>query len=417
MLTVGILFIAIGKKICAIWNSPVYMCGIFWIFYVLISYVLMHKRYSFGMLGIAWIYIVIFIMFIAEHMGKSVFSITELQNNENIWISDQSWTYLKICSILGILAFFYQIKLYGFRLNNFISIDSLAHMNNLVAVARYSGKGIVNSLTQLLLIFVYAAPACGGFSTVYADTTEKKIWSYGSLIPSILLVLFLNTKAVIIGAGILWVSTFLISYYLKYKRSPDIKVKNILILLIIGGIFFLFMIVSMILRMGEVSQYSFMIAQRKIIVWIFGEVQSFDWWCSNVRILDYKFGAATYLGLANTLGIAEKIQGVYTSYSGTASNVYTAFRGVIEDYGYLFGAVYLFIKAFVGGCCFSYIGQATSIKVFSIVYLVAELFFLLFGAFVSPWTYMSYILAMVFFGIYLIVASMSNIKFVFGRRR
>ena len=411
-----IAFAFFGKKLRREWSSPIYLSGIFWMLYTLASYVSMRNFYSFSMVGIAWINIAFWIMLFVENLGdKGAKRIWQGPCKEFV-LSNQSWLYLKVCCILGLVAFLYQISLYGFHLSSFTSLDTLAKMNNTVAVARYSGNGVVNGLTQILLIFVYAAPACGGFAFVHAGRTSQKLWATAAMLPSILMVLFTNTKAVLIGAAIIWISTYLISYFLKYKHSPVIKLKILLLVLGIFALFFGFLFFSMTLRMGEISARTIGMAQRKLSIYAFGSVQSFDWWCANAYDTNYRFGTATYLGIANMLGLAQKTQGVYTSYMGTSSNVFTTFRGVIEDFGFVLGILYLSAKAMLCGWCFSRIRCSEKIPLFSVAFLMAEMFFLIYGFIISTWTYMSYILAVIVFAGYLFIAGSRNIRVVFGRK-
>ena len=411
-----IMFALLGIRLRKEWSSPIYLSGIFWMFYTLVSYASMRGIYAFSMVGIAWIYVAFWMMLFAENLGDRYSKSTPAKPCETRNLSSWSWMYLKVCCILGLVAALYQLTLYGFRLSSLTSISALAKINNIIAVARYSGKGIVSGVTQILLIFVYAAPACGGFALVWSERFSQKIWSVVTMLPSILMVLFTNTKAVVIGAAIIWGSAYLVAYIVKYKHAPAIRGKTVLPLLGIIMLFFVFLFFSMTLRMGEISLKTIMTAQRKLLIYAFGEVQSFDWWCANVYDGNHRFGAATYLGIANALGVAHKIQGVYTDYEGTASNVFTMFRGIVEDFGFLLGMLYLVIKAFFCGWCFDNVRKSKRFPVFSIVFLLAEMFFFFFGAFVSPWTYMSYILAIVVFAGYLFMTSEQRVQVKFGRK-
>ena len=81
------------------------------------------------------------------------------------------------------------------------------------------------------MFILYAAPACGGFSLVCAEKMQQKLWAVDTMLPSILMMLFTNTKAVVIGAAILWISAYLVSYYLKYSHAPVVRLKIIVLVL------------------------------------------------------------------------------------------------------------------------------------------------------------------------------------------
>lgn len=416
MVVLLFLFVVVGKRVCKEWISPVYLCGTFWLTYTLFSYFFMRKLYHFSILGIAWINISVWAMLLFEQIGKRKSrSTTQVSESPNS-ISNISWIYLKLCCFLGFLAFIYQVSLYGFSFSSFTSLDALATMNNTIAVARYTGNSITNIVTQILLIFVYAAPACGGFAFVYAESLKDKIWALVTFVPGFFMVLFTNTKAVIIGVVILWASAYLVSYYFRHKAAPKINIRVFLIVSIIGVILFSFLFLSMVLRIGEISENSINDVINKFKIYAFGSVQSFDWWCGNEYKPTYRFGVMTYLGIADFVGLAQKVQGVYTAYAGTSSNVFTVFRGIIEDYGYWGGIIYLAIKSFLGGMAWRTVCGGKRISVLSLSYLVSEIFFLLYGFIISPWTYMSYISAVVVFVGYLITARNKNIYIVWGRK-
>lgn len=133
-------------------------------------------------------------------------------------------------------------------------------------------------------------------------------------------------------------------------------------------------------------------------------MQSFDIWLSDYfRSSILSYGKLTYLGIADALGLAERIQGVYTSLNETSSNVYTAFRGVISDFGIFGGLIYTSLHGLFLGMAVNTIYNS-ALPRFSIFYSVQCIFFFAFGMFVSPWTYLSFIAAAIIFWIFIHVA-------------
>lgn len=167
---------------------------------------------------------------------------------------------------------------------------------------------------------------------------------------------------------------------------------------------FCLLIFSMMLRIGEINSSTLSVVLQKFIIYAFGDVQSFDTWISTY----YKpsdgmsLGAQTFLGISNLIGVAVKTQGVYSSLPGTASNVYTAFRGVVSDFGIIGGIVFTSILGFFIGASIKTIRDSIMPR-FSIFFVVQGIFFFIFGMFVSPWTYLSYILAVFVFYFYLLI--------------
>lgn len=415
VLIVPTVFIVFGRKLRKEWSAPMYLCGVFWMLYVSASYLLMKDDYPFSMAGIVWIHITLWIMLLAENLADRKIERRNVKER-TIELSTQSWLYLKSCCVFGVLGVIYQVSLYGFQFSDFTSLSTLATMNNTVAIARYAGKSITNIFTQISLIFIYAAPACGGFAFVHARTKIQKIWSTATILPCVLMVLFTNTKAGIIAVSILWISAYLISFFFRYKHSPIIKASMAFAMATIVALFFGFLLLSMTLRIGEVSSNSIQAVERKFMSYAFGSVQAFDWWCGKLYYPDYKFGAQTYLAVSNIFGLAERVQGVYAYELGTASNVYTVFRGIIEDFGFVLGILYLSVKALLCGVCFNKIRCSSKIPFFSVTFLTAEMFFLVYGFIISIWTYISYILAVVIFWGYLVCSDSRGIRVKFGKK-
>jgi oligosaccharide repeat unit polymerase len=92
--------------------------------------------------------------------------------------------------------------------------------------------------------------------------------------------------------------------------------------------------------------------ESKIFAYMFGSPAAFaDWWNRNSDISGAQWGVRTFAGEFDLLGIRTKTIGAYTDLANVVmgaeeSNVYTIFRGLIEDFT-PFGAV--LISACVGG--------------------------------------------------------------------
>ena len=82
--------------------------------------------------------------------------------------------------------------------------------------------------------------------------------------------------------------------------------------------------------------------------WDDGESNMF-WHNAN----EHKYGIMTFFGIANALGIEERIAGIYREFiyfgridSSISSNVYTIFRMLIDDFGKIGALVFLFLLGF-----------------------------------------------------------------------
>lgn len=391
---------------------------VFWSAQIIASYAGTVGTYEWRFGGVTWIYITLGFFLLGWYFGKSIINKSShlTVTESTVEISNSSWKILFAIIVLGLIKWGYEIALNGFSLSDFFDINSLAEMNNSFAVSRYSGGSAVNAITQILNIAVYGSTIIGGFAYNFAKSRRQKRLSIFSLLPAFLITISVNTKATMIGAALLYLTGYFISYYTLHKRGVPVSIKEILYILAILFAFLAFMIFSMMLRIGQLNARTFSIVMRKLVIYMFGNIQTFDAWVSNyANSLDYTNGGMTFLGISSSLGILNRVQGVYTSLMGTSSNVYTAFRGIITDFGMVGGVIALTVIAVFSGASEEYIRLKNGISVISITILSCTFFFMTYGFIISPWTYMSYILAIVLFIIWLIFTKNRSSVFVKDR--
>lgn len=403
------------------WSHPVFLIDAFYMILILVAYSGL-KKYQWSFEGIAWITAALYFFALGGAFGKQIYQKRMLHNTaENmvcVYISNKAWFFLCAMIILGMIGWLYQVVYNGFSLSNFTSIDSLAQMNNSIAVDRYSGQGKTNAIIKILNIFLYVGPACGGFLFPLSETKKQKRTAVISMLPIILVMLFCNGKAGFLASMILWVSSFLTAYFYIHKQAPVVNIRKlafyaIMIVLIVGLLLF-----TMMLRIGRVDAATFEIVRDKFMVYAFGEIQAFDCWFSTRRTnLEYSAGIQTFMAVFNTLGIVKREQGVYGLLPNALGNVFTLFRGIIEDFGIVGGLVFVAVCGCFAGYCFERIRHSAFLPVLPAVMIVGVEFFFAFGYFVSPWTYSSFIIAMVGFACFVVLCKKSNIRIVCGNRR
>lgn len=407
----SLILIYFSKYIDSNFFSPVGVVSIYWCLLAIFSLVGTLSLYEWDYYGLLWIYLGILSFNVFYAIGRPIRFVTSSHiNNVNLSsISKLSWAVLIFLMTLGIIKWGAQVYTNGFSLTDFLSLDNLAAMNHEFAVNRYSGNdnegGIVGIIISVLNAMVYSAPLCGGFAYPYAVTrTHKKIAIF-SLIPVFLVTMTNNTKAGMIGGLLLFIDSYLIGYYCRYKKWPSIHIKSILLLFFSFSIFLSIMIFSMMLRMGDSSFSTISIVLQKIIVYAFGNIQSFDIWLSQdyYWMQDYSFGAMTFLGISNVLGLVQRVQGVYTSLLGTSSNVYTVFRGIVEDFGIIGGIIFISLQGFFLRIAINSIHSSYN-PFISVPIAMSILFFFLYGMIISPWTYLSFIVAFFIVLVYVFIA-------------
>lgn len=412
LLLSSLLLIYSSKKMSANIMAPTSFISIFWSVFVFISLAGTITLYEWDYYGIFWIYISLLFLNVsylaAAPFHLVVFRSSAVKKIELTDISSSSWKVLSVLILLGLAKWAFQVYVNGFSLADFMSLENLADMNHEFAVNRYSGAGneggAAGSIISILNAMVYAAPLCGGFSYAYGKTKKQKQLSLLSLLPAFLVTMTNNTKAGMIGSLLLFLSSYIIGYYSHHKTWIHFKFKTLLIVFIGFSAFLSMMLFSMMLRIGSVDAYTFYIVMQKIVIYAFGNVQSFDIWLSRFyEIGNNTFGAMTFLGVADTLGVIERIQGVYTDLLGTSSNVFTVFRGIISDFGIIGGTLFVMLQGFFLRIAANSIHDSSN-PYFSVSVASSIVFFFTYGMIISPWTYLSFILAFCIFMVYVSIA-------------
>lgn len=403
------------------WTNPVLLVCCTYYILVIVSRATLSEYEWYGF-GILWLMIACIMLIFGFLAAKKIiikqFKFQRFPSGIRIKrIHDGTWVFIFILIVLGMFRWLYEVYLNGFSIQNFLSLDSLGKMNNSFAVERYSGQSKKNIIMQILNIVIYSVPLCGGFSLAFSKTKKEKLICAFSLLPMFLCLLTNNGKAGFLGIIILFFSAYICGYMCKYGKAPRIKYKYFVILLFCVLLLFCITFFSMMLRIGEISTSTAQIVAKKYLIYAFAEIQSFDLWFSKYsNNSSLTFGQQTYIGIANTLGLAERVQGVYYTLPGTVSNVYTVFRGIVEDFGNILGLVYVWGKGFLLGWCYLKIMYNPRICVIASMIFVGELFFFIYGYMVSPWSYLSYVFAMFVFGFFLCIAKCHNVRVVFGKK-
>lgn len=128
--------------------------------------------------------------------------------------------------------------------------------------------------------------------------------------------------------------------------------------------------------------------------WDDGESNMF-WHNAN----EHKYGIMTFFGIANALGIEERIAGIYREFiyfgridSSISSNVYTIFRMLIDDFGKIGALVFLFLLGFGSAKAIVFIKKRKMVFL-SQTFLVAVYSYVMWGFVASIWAYTSILCA------------------------
>ncbi len=399
LISISILCVLIGKLISNSILHPIILMLIMWIGFIFFPLLFWRTRYNWNYTGLIWIMLSI----LATELGallvkQKTKSIQKIKKYDRKY----DWKILLIVIILGIIAFLIQLGLSGFNLTYFTSIESIINMNTKAAEQRYSGEQKTTIISQILLLFVYLSTLCGGYSYNFANSKmQKALATIGSFIPELGMMFFSNTKAGFIACCILWLAGWCLSYMFLNGKLPKISLKYLFLLFggliaLIGVLYFV-----MLLRTGDFS-----IAMRKRIadkLWIYAlaQVVNFDYWFSNMNIESLQLGLNNFMFIFKDLGLTVRVQGVYTDLISGYGNIFTAFRGIICDFGVFGGLIYCFFRGIVTQYCIKRVTLGDIKTSISSCLIICMYFWNIYGFIISPWIYNSYILAIFAFEIFL----------------
>lgn len=313
------------------------------------------------------------------------------------------------CSIvLGIANFITQLSFYGFSWKDLFSLSSLLALNNAIAVERYTNNTSPGMLSQLLLPFVYLSPLLGGYLFPLVSNKKDKLLSFLSLAPCFLILLILNTKAVLISSFILWISAYTVSYYKNngqyiYINKSSILKYSIMFVCLLGILF-----ASMMFRIGRFDVDTFFVVKHKFASYAIGHMGAFDSWFSNYRIDEpLHFGTMTFLAISNLLGLETKVQGVFIDYfyaGDISTNVYTAFRPLILDAGIVGSILVSFLVGIIIRKCISNINTKSIVfGALDEVILISIYTYTLYSFIISIFSYTCYIIMWILMFVTLVV--------------
>lgn len=301
----------------------------------------------------------------------------------------------------------YSVVSKGFSLSVFYNLKQLISINNYSAYNRYNTEESVGVVNQIFLIVQYSLPIFGGYLIQYTGNRKEKILPFMTLLPVTLGLLISNAKAGFIAAVFNFAASYMVSSYWvdgKYKKFSGKA------LIIVVGLIFAFigiMFISMCMRVGDFSDATIAYVKDRIMVYGFGQMKAFDEWFCN-RDPEYTMGVSTYMWFFNRLGFVNRAQGVYGYAHSIRTNVFTVFRGIINDFGILGGQFYIFLRGMIGGYLSLKFENSRNFNLLNFTLLISTYLFIAYGFIISPWIYTTYALMYVFF--YIVMQFVHRIK-------
>ena len=277
------------------------------------------------------------------------------------------------------------------------SIPSLLSLGHLLSVERYAGEQ-PPFLVRVLIIWVFAAALLGGMIFAKARTRTERflclIPLFSALMYSVIQAAKANTLIVIaLGLGGYLAMRVALGGSLQVITRKSLLITSLSVILVLSLFFGVDAIRSRNQNQGIQLDTDWGRAESASL----GYLAVFSHWADSPEgpgAFHLSLGSYTIGGLLDVAGLHSRNLGVYSksvSLDGNDTNIYTAFRGLIEDFSLPGAMIVCFLLGFLSGRAYkhSLCGSGTSA-----VWLAGFYAFLLWSPIVSLFYYNGPILAM-----------------------
>jgi oligosaccharide repeat unit polymerase len=243
-------------------------------------------------------------------------------------------------------------------LSAMLDVQRLVVVSNQFYVARLVETAEpAQGLTRALLPFVYLAPALGGIVFVARRKAGWKLLCIATLIPSVMVTVLQTTKAALLFAVTLWLSGYF-TMRLRQGKTVVFTKGHLAIGLVLGGLGTILFLGTSLARLGSTDLGLIGTASGKLIGAAFGHMTVLSQWLTEYWTQPFSptLGKVTFAGPLELVGVGRRIPGLFESLidliSGDTSNIYTAFRPLIQDFTLPGAIAALVLVGFVGGISF-----------------------------------------------------------------
>lgn len=375
---------------------------------IILIYAVFHNMFTFTGYGLVYISMIALTFSMGSLTGSFIGNKMPEENNENKFLSSRSLILLQICFGLGILNVLLGINANGFNLRELFSFKTLLELNVAAADTRYTMNVQGSLVSQVTLIFVYLTPLYGGYLLPLLKG-NKRIWCYLAILPALLISLTQAMKLAFIASIVLCIVGIIVSSFANNDTFLRVKKTAVLKLLFFVTLVFAVLFMSMMLRAGTFDKQTVNYMKQNFASYAFGQLPAFDvWFTNNIGEIDHEGGLKTFYGISNFFGLEERKQGVFTDYifiwkninnqipSGIYTNVFTLFRFLLEDFGYIGSFLMIFFTGIISGFSWLMVKRKKYTTFFQTM-LISLLFFVFMSFATSVWVYTSFIATVVIF--------------------
>jgi oligosaccharide repeat unit polymerase len=282
-----------------------------------------------------------------------------------------------VASVLGAASSLAFVAGSGIPFSDLFNVERLVVVTNQLYVEKF-GEGAPSPprLSQALLPFVYLAPLAGGILFVLRREKRWKFAAILSFVPALFVTVLQTTKAAFLYALMLWLS----GYFAARLRAGKLAVftkSHVLVAAGVGTVMTVLFLATSLARLASTDASLLNIVIVKLFTAAFGHMSVFSQWLTEYWNAPFgpSFGTVTFAGPLELLGYSRRIPGLFEHVIelvvGEMSNIYTAFRPLIQDFTIPGALVVLASLGFVGGLGFRLVasGQWSGLPFLLIAYV------------------------------------------------
>lgn len=351
--TVALLFLALGARLLSkSWLAPGPFALLLWSIYMVVPLALA-PEYKVSALGAWLILLLVACIAIGADFGAGQTSSKpggKSQSRQNTCVQNLSAKPLlrlsMVLSGLSLLGVFYSAdKALGDYSLDF-SLPNLLLLGHLLSVERYSGEQPPFAV-RALVIWVFAAALLAGMAYCRATTRRDRLLCFAPLIPALLYSIVQAARSntlIVIAMGLSGYMAMRVAAGMD--RHGPITRKGLIFATasVMAALIFFFIVDNLRSHTQQEQDIQTDADWGRAKSAALGYLAVFGHWAESTDgpgAFHMSLGAYTIGGLFDLTGLHTRESGVYTgsvSLEGDDSNIYTAFRGLIQDFS-LPGAV------------------------------------------------------------------------------
>ena len=282
-----------------------------------------------------------------------------------------------VASLLGMASNVAFLAGSGIAVSDLLNVERLVVVSNQLYSERFAELApSPPRLSQALLPFVYLAPLAGGILFVLRREMRWKLIALLSFAPALGVTVLQTTKAAVLYTLMLWLSGYFAARLRKGKIAVFTKA-HLLVGFSLGGALTVLFLATSIARLASTDASLLNVVMVKLFTAAFGHMSIFSQWLTEYWNSPFapSLGTVTFAGPLELLGYSHRIPGLFEHVIdlviGEMSNIYTAFRPLIQDFSIPGALAILSLLGFVGGVGFRFVaaGRWSGVPLLVIAYV------------------------------------------------